>query len=678
MNLIRTLLSTLILSASVAFGAPQPPFGVYATDGEYSTHVRVSWGKSSGATGYTVYRHTSDNSMDAISLGGTTTTEFSDTTGTAGVEYWYFVTASNATGTSIFSSGDSGYRTVAMTPPTGVNASDGTSPAVVTVSWTAVAGASSYRIYRNPGNSTTGLTDLGTSPGTSFADHTAVSGTTYWYFVTASSSSNTSGYSAGDAGYLEGTVMDDHGNTFNTATLLAGGGGEHASGALSSGDTDVFRVSVPGTGLLIAWTEGDTNTMGSLHTATGNGVASNDNLANPGNGSIVDRNFRVSASVTQGNYYISVSGAAGNYQLRWRFIAADAPLAFSLYRITPGGDVVLGVPSVDGVTCNFEWSTDLRTWIHASSMAGYGTEAVWVVNSQQAEFPKGCYFRAYNGIQEWRDFSYIPSGSFVMGDQSNPPTGVVGEWPAHSVQLGGFYLAQYETTKGWWENVRAWGLTHGYTDLPAGTGKGTNHPVHSVSWYDALKWCNARSEMEGMAPCYTLTGAVFRTGQEASVACDWNAAGYRLPTEAEWEKAARGKLAGQLFPWGGTITHSQANYQSDAGFAYDTSPTRGFHPDWDEAAPYTAYRRSFPPNGYGLYEMAGNVGEWCWDRYSTDYYVFTPASDPHGPVDGSNRVARGGSWYSGPRDCRVSNRIFIAPDQGYNLVGFRVARRATP
>lgn len=673
MNLIRTLLSVVFASASLASAAPQPPPGVYATDGEYSTHVRISWSMSPGSTGYTIYRNTSYSTVDAVSLGSTSATEFSDTTGTAGVTYWYFVTASNATGSSGFSAGDSGYRTVAMTPPASVTASDGTSPSVVTVSWSAVPGALGYRIYRNEGNSTVGLTDLGTSSGTGFTDSTALSGVTYWYFVTASNATSTSGYSAGDAGYLEGTVLDDHGNTFATATVLSGGEGG-ARGALGSGDTDMFRVSVPGAGVLIAWTEGITNTLGSLHASSGNGLGSNDNLANPGNGAILDLNFRVSAKVTQGNHYISVSGAAGSYHLRWRFVAANAPPAFSLYRITSGGDVVLGVPSQDGVTCNFEWSTDLRTWINAASIAGYGNETVWVVNAQQTVFPKGCHFRAYHGVPQWREFSHIPAGSFVMGDQSGPPTGSTGERPAHGVQVGGFYLAQCETTKSLWNTVRTWGLTHGYADLAAGAGKDANYPIHAVPWHDVLKWCNARSEMEGLAPCYTLAGAVYRTGQYDTVACDWNAGGYRLPTEAEWEKAARGQLAGQVFPWGNTITHSQANYQSDAGLAYDTSPTRGYHPTWKVAVPYTAYVRSFPPNGYGLCDMAGNLAEWCWDRYSSDYYVFTPAADPRGPDIGQNRVVRGGSWFTLASECRVSSRFFTTPGLGYNMIGFRVAR----
>ena len=266
-------------------------------------------------------------------------------------------------------------------------------------------------------------------------------------------------------------------------------------------------------------------------------------------------------------------------------------------------------------------------------------------------------------------FSLIPAGVFQMGDALDG----IADAPVRHVTVSAFYMAQRETTKALWDEVREWGASRGYTDLPVGDGKTATHPVHTVSWFDVIKWCNARSEKEGLTPCYTVGGTTMRTGTAIPVV-NWTAKGYRLPTEAEWEKAARGGLNAKRFPWGDTITHSQANFNSNSVVAYDISPTRGFHPSYAVGnQPYTAPVGSFTANGYGLYDMTGNAFEWCWDWYGT--YAAGPQSDPKGSGAGSVRVARGGSWYYDfALSCRVSTRYWDDASFRFFDRGFRIAR----
>ena len=283
----------------------------------------------------------------------------------------------------------------------------------------------------------------------------------------------------------------------------------------------------------------------------------------------------------------------------------------------------------------------------------------------------------------------IPAGNFQMGNSMDPAEGSTSELPVHTVYVSAFYMDRSEVTKQLWDEVRNWGLTRGYTDLPEGSvsgvtnySKGPTHPVFYVNWYAMVKWCNARSQKEGLMPVYFTNDAqsvLYQTGNVnvTNAQVKWSANGYRLPTEAEWEKAARGGLSGKRFPWGDTISHAQANYNSLASYSYDTSPTRGYHPIYGVFPdPYTSPVGSFAPNGYGLYDMAGNIWERCWDWFGSSYYSMSPSSDPQGSPAGSERVFRGGEWNFGALGCRVATRSLVHPPGGSGIsVGFRTVRR---
>jgi len=266
----------------------------------------------------------------------------------------------------------------------------------------------------------------------------------------------------------------------------------------------------------------------------------------------------------------------------------------------------------------------------------------------------------------------IPAGLFTMGNTHAGDTfndGAPEEVPTHTVTVAAFYMDKYEVTQALWEEVYNWATNHGYSfDHPgswfAGVNysKGQNHPVHSVNWHDTVKWCNARSEMENKLPAYYTNAALsgrYRSGQVAPFV-NWNS-GYRLPTEAEWEKAARGGASGLRFPWGDEITFIRANYHSAFTFfepeVFELEYRNRFHPAFnDGVVPYTSPVGYFAPNGYGLYDMAGNVSEWCWDWYGN--YDSASQTDPRGPASTADsfRVIRGGTWHNSPVNSRVAAR----------------------
>ena len=286
-----------------------------------------------------------------------------------------------------------------------------------------------------------------------------------------------------------------------------------------------------------------------------------------------------------------------------------------------------------------------------------------------------------------QNMALIPAGTFQMGDAFNEGTSA--ELPVHSVYVSAFYMDKTEVSKASWEvswgEVYQWATNHSYSFDNIGFSKYDFHPVVGINWYDAVKWCNARSEKEERVPAYYTDATqttVYRRGQ-VDIQNDWVKwnAGYRLPTEAEWEKAARGGLNEKRFPWGNTINDSQANYNSNRAFDYDLSKWFGYNQTYcgfpDNGFPCTSPPVSFVSNGYELYNMVGNVWEWCWDWYDSSYYSFSPETNPKGDSSGLYRVIRGGSWRNYAQFCRSANRGNSAPGKRGDNAGFRTVLPST-
>ena len=257
------------------------------------------------------------------------------------------------------------------------------------------------------------------------------------------------------------------------------------------------------------------------------------------------------------------------------------------------------------------------------------------------------------------DFVMVNGGTFTMGNTLGG--GNANELPLHQVTLSSFLMGRYEVTQSEWQEIMGSNPAQGY-------GVGANFSVYYVSWYAVLKYCNLRSIAEGLTPVYTISGStnpaswgVAPTSQnnatwDAAI-CNWTANGYRLPTEAEWEYAARGGSTNPDYIYSGSNDiNLVAWYSSNAGGATHSVGNKAV-------------------NALGLYDMSGNVSEWCWDWYGG--FSMPGQINPTGPTTGPDRVTRGGGFSNTQVDCRISSRSGCPPgswNSTVNCLGFRLCR----
>jgi formylglycine-generating enzyme len=341
-----------------------------------------------------------------------------------------------------------------------------------------------------------------------------------------------------------------------------------------------------------------------------------------------------------------------------RFFRISGPAATAISALLPDGTLVW-TNAQPGATYIFQTASSLSSdsnWVDYVQCTASNN----VSTNQLVDFnpPSG--------------MAFIPAGGFTLGDTLDGETDAV---PV-SVTLSAYFMDTNLVTDGLWLSVYNWATNNGYGFDGIAAGRAPNQPVTTVNWSDILKWCNARSELTGLAPVYytDMNLSDLYTNGNGTVYANWSANGYRLPTEAEWEKAARGGLIGQRFPWGDTISESQADYQSQPSlWTYDLGPG-GYNQNYVQGGlPYTSPVGAFAPNGYGLYDMAGNVFEWCWDWYGT---MYEGGYDPLGAPSstGLYHPIRGGSWEYGPYNARCANRNYCFQEGDSTVVGFRCAR----
>ena len=230
----------------------------------------------------------------------------------------------------------------------------------------------------------------------------------------------------------------------------------------------------------------------------------------------------------------------------------------------------------------------------------------------------------------------IPAGTFLMGSNDWQDD----EKPVHEVILDAFAMSETEITRGQYRDVTGINL--------AATARGDSAPVVNVSWHEAVQFCNLLSDMAGLERCY----------DEDSWECDFTRSGFRLPTEAEWEYACRAGTT-TMFCTG----DSERGLEETAWFVNNIG---------NATAPHPVGLKN--PNGWGLYDMHGNVWEWCNDWYDSGYYHESPASNPTGPGNGDFRVRRGGDFGNNAFFCRSANRFSSWPGTRSFFLGFRIVR----
>jgi formylglycine-generating enzyme required for sulfatase activity len=348
-------------------------------------------------------------------------------------------------------------------------------------------------------------------------------------------------------------------------------------------------------------------------------------------------------------------GTAGNYSVAVQVSDAEGQTAAGLFAFTiaAGESLTILEKTLPTAILNTAYSAK------PTAKGGNPTTLKWILES--GKLPPGLSLNASTGeisgiptqagtaeivlkVEDSHGNTRIQLFPITVGVDFNPSMVFVlgGKLPAISPlgeqAVADFYLSRYELTWGEWKKTRSTASAKGYDIAEAGQGSADDHPVHSVTWYDAVKWCNLKSENEGLTPVYTVGGATYKTGNQPPQA-NPQATGYRLPTEIEWEWAARGGVSSKASNFSGANELDAVAWHVGNASSGETSPVGAKQ-----------------ANELGLQDMSGNVQEWCWDSYK------------------NYRRVRGGSMKDDSFACTITNTDFTIPERASQNTGFRPAR----
>jgi formylglycine-generating enzyme required for sulfatase activity len=467
-------------------------------------------------------------------------------------------------------------------------------------------------------------------------------GTVQNCYVTGSVNGGT--YTGGVAGYNNGTVQNCYAANNVSGSSYVGG----VAGQNNNIVQNCYAVgSINGSSGYIGGVVGSGGTVR-------NCVALNPSLITSGN-----------SSGTIGR--VSGTGSGSNNHAR-----SDMVVKYNWNGLTGARKTIsAGLTTVDGASItatqwkDSSWWQTTTNWNTASGASVWNFTGIWAMNVNDLPMLKtvgGVQNHALGVYVDFMETVWIPDGSFTMGSPTSESA--VGrfddEGPQRTVTLNsGFYMGKYPVTQEQYQTVM--GTNPSGFKTVTGNENAAKLPVEMVTWYDAVEFCNKLSQLEGLTPVYTISGRTPSSGYpitSATVTATLSRNGYRLPTEAQWEYACRAGTKTAYYT-GASINYNTGWYNENSG---DRTHEVGKKPALGGVL----------GNKWGLYDMHGNVWEWCWDWFG-DYSSGTQ-TDPTGPISGTTRVNRGGSWYSSPQGLRSACRNADLPSTQFANLGFRVVR----